>query len=322
MDVSVIIVNWNVRDFLRDCLRSVYQQTRDIAFEIIVVDNASSDGSVEMLKREFPQVKLLDNSENKGFAAASNQGMAIAKGRYFLLLNPDTVILDNAIAKTVAFADKRSEAAVTACRVLSQDGSLQRTCSMYPSLLNMFLEDVFLSKIFAKNHFFGRERMTWWQYDDVREVDVVAGSFMLVRKEAIDKVGVMDERFFMYSEDTDWCYRFKNAGWKIVFTPVSKIVHCGDKSSEQARLEMGLQLRGSNLLFMKKHKNTATYALACFLVGLFFFLRMPYWLGVAIISKKKRKEAFLRAKMCLVGIFSAWTGGKRLLMKGVENKDD
>jgi len=196
-DVSVVIVNWNTRDILRDCLRSVYENAGEIDFDVIVVDNASTDGSVEMVRREFDKVRLIANSENRGFAAANNQGMEVAAGRYMLLLNSDTIVLDGAIAKTAAFADAHPEAAVVGCRVLNRDRSLQPTCFMYPSALNLLLAATYMNKFFPQSHFFGRERMTWWKRDDVREVEVVTGCFMLVRREAIDEVGMMDDGFFM-----------------------------------------------------------------------------------------------------------------------------
>lgn len=259
MDVSIIIVNWNTRDVLRDCLESVYRQTKGISFEVIVVDNASSDGSVEMVKAEYPQVALIENKDNHGFAAANNQGMMIARGKYILLLNSDTIVLDRAIQKTITFADQNPEAAVVGCRVLNSDMSLQPTCFMFPSVLNMVLSASFLYKIFPRNRFFGRELMTWWDKSTPRQVDVIAGCFMLVRKEAIDQVGMMDEDFFMYAEETDWCHRFKRAGWKNLFTSEAEIIHFGGASSGKLKTEMALQLRASMLLFMKKHNNWFVY---------------------------------------------------------------
>jgi len=148
MDVSVIIVSWNTRDILQDCLESVYAQTRGVSFEVIVVDNASSDGSVEMVRSQLQQVTLVANRDNRGFAAANNQGMQIARGRYILLLNSDTVVLDGAIQKVVAFADQHPEAAVVGCRVLNRDGTLQQSCFKYPSLLNLLLfQNMFLIRI-------------------------------------------------------------------------------------------------------------------------------------------------------------------------------
>jgi len=314
-DVSVIIVNWNTRDILRDCLWSVYKQTKEIDFKVIVVDNASSDGSAEMVKREFPQVRLIENTENRGFAAANNQGMTIAKGRYVLLLNPDTIVLDRAIEKTIAFADGQPEVAVVGCRVLNPDRTLQPTCFMYPSVLNMLLLTTYLSKLFPKSRFFGREQMTWWNRTNVREVDVVTGCFMLVRQEAIKQVGILDERFFMYGEETDWCYRFKEAGWRILFTQGAEIIHIGKASSNQMKPQMVWQLKASILLFFKKHRGRFSYKLACLLVSLFFLLRFPYWLIIAVLSKRMKYSYLQTAKTYATGAIRALLGWQRLCFK-------
>jgi len=302
LDVSVIIVNWNTRDILRDCLISVYSQTKDISFEVIVVDNASMDGSSLMVKAQFPDVKLIENSENRGFAAANNQGMAVARGRYVLLLNSDTVVLKNAIAKTVKYADLNPDTAVVGCRVLNPDRSLQPTCFMFPSILNMILSSTYLYKLFPRSTFFGRERMSWWDRSDAREVDVVTGCFMLVRSKAINEVGMMDESFFLYGEETDWCYRFRQSGWKVMFAPVAEIIHLGGESSKQARADMLVQLRQSRLAFMKKHYGWCTHKLACVAVIIFFLLRLPVWLCRALISSKKRREALVKLHAYSVGI--------------------
>ena len=228
--VSILIVSWNTREVLRDCLRTVYEQTKNVPFEVIVVDNASEDGSVDMVKTAFPQAVLLANTTNRGFAAANNQGIEVAQGRYVLLLNSDTLVLDGAIDKTVDFAQAHPEAAVIACRVLNSDRTWQPTCFMFPSALNILIGALYLNKLFARSRFFGRERMTWWDGRDVRAVDVVTGCFMLVRREAIEQVGVLDESYFMYGEESDWCYRFHKAGWKVALH-----AGCRDRASGRSQ---------------------------------------------------------------------------------------
>jgi GT2 family glycosyltransferase len=253
LDLSIVIVNWNTIGLLRDCLRSIYATTRGLDFEVIVVDNASHDGSVEMARAEFPQAILIANAENLGFAAANNQGLAIARGRYALLLNSDTVVLDSALQRTVAFADAHPEAGVVGCRTLNPDGSLQNTCFMFPSLLNWLLFATYLYRVFPRSRFFGREQMTWWARDDVREVEVVTGCFMLVRREAIEAVGVMDPGFFMYAEETDWCYRFRRAGWKCLFTPDAEIIHIGGASAPKLSARRARIANASFMRYMSKH---------------------------------------------------------------------
>jgi len=307
LDVSTVIVNWNTCDILRDCLASLYEETRTIDFEVIVIDNFSSDGSAAMIKQEFPQVKLIENSENKGFAAANNQGMAIAQGRYVLLLNSDTIVLDKAINKTILFADVHPEAAVVGCKVLNPDKTPQPTCFMFPSLINMFLSSTYLYKLFPKSRLFGRERMTWWDRNDVREVDVATGCFMLVRRQAIEQIGLMDEQFFVYGEETDWCYRFKQGGWKILFKPEAEIIHFGGQSSKRIPVEMTLQLRGSILLFFQKHRSSFEYIIACILVWLFFAIRIPFWLITFAVKRTDTSRNKLTAYL---------KGMHRLMLRG------
>src|SRR4030042_6939444 len=250
VDVSVIVVAWNVKEFVRNCLKSVYEQTNGITFEVIYVDNASKDGTCEMVARDFPQVIKIKNNENKGFIMANNQGIEIAKGRYILLLNSDTIVLNNAIGKTVEFADKHPEAAVVGCKVFNPNLSLQRTCFKYPSVLNMFLSATYLYKVFPRSRLFGREHMTWWDFDDVREVDVVCGCFSLVRRKAIEQVGLMDQQYFVYGDDPDWCFRFRQNDWKIMFTPDAEIIHYGGQTTKKAADKFKQPLFGRKMIYM------------------------------------------------------------------------
>ncbi len=307
-DVTIIIVSWNTREILRDCLRSVYENAGALDFETIVVDNASADGSAEMVARDFPQVQLVANGDNRGFAAANNQGMALARGRYVLLLNSDTVVLDRALEKTLAFADAHPEAAVVGCRVLNPDRTWQRTCSMFPSALNMLLSATYVYKLFPKSRFWGREFMTYWDRSDVRAVEVVSGTFMLVRREAIEKVGRMDEAFFMYAEETDWCYRFHRAGYQMLFTPAASIIHLGGASSRQIASKMRLQLSAGILYFLKKHKSRREYILGCLLTTLFFVVRAPVWWVKGCLSREERPHAWRVARTYVTGAAAALRG--------------
>ncbi len=256
LGVSVIIVNWNTRDFLRDCLRLVYEQTQAITFEVIVIDNASSDDSAAMVRREFPQAILIKNPENRGFAAANNQGMAIAQGRHVLLLNPDTIVLDRAIEKTMAFADLHPDVGIVGCQVWENETKVQRTCFAFPSLRNLIVQKTGLRRLFPRSRFFGSDNMGWWDRDTESDVDVVSGMFMFVRNQAIRQVGMMDEDYFIYAEETDWCFRFWKAGWRCVFTPVARIIHRdgGNKSTDLVRVQTYVQFQKSMLIFYRKHR--------------------------------------------------------------------
>lgn len=255
VDISIIIVNWNTARVTCDCLQSVYQQTKDIGFEVIAVDNASSDNSVEMIKDKFPQVNLIENNENRGFAAANNQGMAIAKGRYVLLLNPDTVVLDGAIQKTVTYAESHPQYAAVGCQVWENDKVIQKTCFQFHTPWNFFCGTTGLARLFPGSRWLGGDKMLWWNRESEQEVEVVSGMFLLVRREVIEQIGRMDESFFIYAEEADWCYRMSQAGWKNSFWPGAKIIHLdgGSKSSGQLNVKMEVQKVKSLLILMRKH---------------------------------------------------------------------
>lgn len=313
MDASIIIVNWNTKELLHNCLESIYDRAGEVDCEIIVVDNASSDGSVDIVKKQFPQVIFIENNENRGFATANNQGIRIARGRYILLLNSDTIVCDAGIEKTVQYADKRPEAAVIGCQVWENSETIQMTCFRFPSILALFSETFALNKIFKKNRFFGRERMLWWGRDTERQVEVVSGMFMLVRREAIDEVGLMDESYFLYCEEADWCYRFSKAGWKILFWPGAKIIHVdgGSHSSKQVALEMHVQQHKSLLIFFRKHYGLMSFLLARLLLSLSSACRCAVWTVATIFKQllgkdtaseqKERQKHWWTFKFCLFG---------------------
>lgn len=310
LDVSIIIPNYNTRDILRDCLVSLYKFPATVSFEVITVDNGSNDGSTEMVKSEFEQVILIERKVNIGYAGACNLGIKNSKGRYLLILNSDTLALDGSIDKMVYFADQNPQGAVFGCRILNTDMTLQSTCFMYPSILNMFLASTYLYKLFPKNKFFGRQAMSWWNRDDVREVDAVTGCCMLVRKEAIDDVGMMDESFFMYAEETDWCYRFKKAGWKIMFTPTADIIHLGGQSTRHIRGDMLVIEKLSVLEFIRKHHNWTYHKIACFFVILFYALRIPIWFFAVLITNSG--NARLKYTSYIKGIKQVFTAAEKL----------
>jgi GT2 family glycosyltransferase len=274
-DLSIIIVNWNGCEITKQCLESIYAQTKKISFEVIVVDNGSTDLSCEMIKNNFSQVKIIQNNENRGFAAANNQGIKEANGDFILLLNNDTIILDRALEKTLTIAKENPEAGIVGCRVLNADKSLQSSCFRFPSLLNLTLAATHLDMVFPNHRFFGRERYAKAHWNAITEVDVLTGCFMLVRREAYEQTGLLDERFFMYAEETDWCLRFKRMGWKVLYAPFGEIIHLGRASSRKNKGAMALQLKGSILLFIKKHRSRLSYSAACLIISLYFILRAP-----------------------------------------------
>lgn len=301
VDISILIVNWNTREMLADCLRSVIAGAADESCEVIVVDNASTDGSPEMVEGQFPTVRLIRNRTNRGFAAANNQGITIARGRYVLLLNSDTLVTPGAIAATIRFADQHQDVAVVSCRVTGPKGGTQRVCYTFPSLLNLALSLTKLSALFPHSRFFGRYRLTWWGYDEPRVVDAVAGCFMLVRRTAIDEVGPLSERYFMYSEDVDWCWRFAQRGWKTMFAPVASIVHFGQASSSQCASDMHLLERQSLLMFLESKSGRLTRITANAMFCLGSLLRIPA-AGLQELIGRNRAQAAARRRLSLAAL--------------------
>jgi GT2 family glycosyltransferase len=320
IDVSVVVVSWNTSRILKDCLTSLFANTSDIAFEVILVDNASSDGSVEMVRRDFPSVIVIRNGENRGFVKANNQAFEIARGRYFLLLNSDTIVLDQAIPKTLGYADGHPRGAVFGCKVLNPDRSIQRTCFMWPSPLNMFLQSTYLYKIFPKSRFFGREFLSWWDHSSEREVQTISGCFSLVRREAIESVGPMDPVYFFYGDDPDWCFRFAKAGWEIRYFPGANIIHFGGQSTEVRRRAFRLQLAGSQLIFNRLHRSDIAFVCDKLLYALFFLIRFPIWLVKAAIRRNPelRKADLETAGTCFFGAAYCLLDWKRLVMNRAE----
>lgn len=274
LDVSIIVVNWNAKDLLAKCLTCVQNTVKNASYEIIVVDNNSTDGSQDMVRRDFPAVQLIANPQNVGFARANNQAMRFSQGRYVLLLNSDAFVKEHTIDHMVDFMDAHPEAGMSACKLLYGDGRLQPSCTSFPTLLTEFFTAVGLSQAFPKSRLFGHYMMTYWNYDDTREVDSIMGAFMLVRASALDAVGLMDESYFMYSEEVDWCFRFKKANWKIYFHPDVEAVHLWGGSASQVKTKMHVQMYRSRVMFFRKNYGQLSAALLKLLLGLSCLLRI------------------------------------------------
>ena len=259
--VTVVIVNWNTCDLLRGCLTSVLAQTTQPC-EIIVVDNASSDGSPAMVGAEFPEVVLIANSDNRGFAAANNQGLRIARGRHLLLLNLDTVVLDHAIDRMLEWLAGHPDVGCVGCQVLEGPATIQLTCFADPGLVNLALVELGLMRLARWIPFTGRPWYVGWDRRSARQVDVVSGMFMLVPHRVVERVGLLDEAFFIYAEEADWCRRIRTAGWHCVFSPEAQIIHLdgGSKSTTQIRSRMHVQMQKSHLIYLRKHEGPLAHA--------------------------------------------------------------
>ncbi|MGQ9599750.1 MAG: glycosyltransferase family 2 protein [Anaerolineae bacterium] len=255
IDLTVIIVSWNVRDLLRRCLRSIRDSalTSDLQFEIVVVDNASSDGSPEMIAAEFPDVRLVANAENRGFTAANNQGLALSQGRFLLLLNPDTEVVGDALPTMVRYMEAHPEVGAVGPQLRYPDGSLQSSRRRFPTFATALVESTVIQEWWTDNRFLHRYYMADTPDDVIQPVDWIVGACLMVRREVYERVGGLDERFFMYSEELDWCRRIKSAGWTVVYLPDAVVVHHEGKSSEQAVAARHIYFHSSKVRYFSKH---------------------------------------------------------------------
>ncbi len=290
IDVSIIIVNWNTKDLLKNCLNSVYQTVNNLLFEVIVVDNASSDGSKEMIEQDFPQVIKICNKENKGFGAANNQAFAVMKGKYALLLNTDALLTPKAVNKLWTFCETNIQAAIVCGQLLNADGSKQNSIASFPNLLTLATNTSLLEYLFP-------ERFPSKRYDHVQpvQVDSAIGACMMIRKKALDETGVFDERYFFFFEETDLAYAMQQADWKTYHIPDAYIYHLQGQSignNAQSRIEF----YRSRYQFLSKWHSRAYYICAS---GIIFGRLLVNWLsgfvmtGITLGLVKKIRQKFV-----------------------------
>ncbi len=266
-DLSVIIVNYNTRDLLRECLLAL-RHCAGVSLEIIVVDNASADGSAEMVRTEFPEVVLIANAENRGFGAGCNQGLRVAQGRYALILNADARPQQHALARLVAFMDAHPEAAACGGQLRYPDGRIQPSCATDLTLWAVFCEQTMLEKLFPKTRLFGGYWRTWWDFSSTIETEQLMGACLMLRRQPDGTFPEFDEAYFLYCEDTDLCYRLRRAGGKLYYVHDAIFVHHLGASGEGQRAEMVIYYnRGKERFFRKFHG--ALPAALCFLLNQF-----------------------------------------------------
>lgn len=253
MKLSIIIVSWNVREDLLTCLHSIEENKPSHTFEVIIIDNASTDGTVEAVTKDFPEVITIVNSENRGFAAANNQGIGKSLGQYLLLLNPDTIVHSHSLDILIKFMEYNNDVGACGPKLLNNNGTTQPSARRFPT----FRGALYRYTVFRFLHIFKSEYKKWlmkdFKHDKQMDVDQVMGAALMVRRSVIDKVGGMDESFFMYYEEVDLCYRIKQAGWRIIFIPEAVIIHSGGRSTGQIPVTKRIVMLTSLLAFLRKH---------------------------------------------------------------------
>ena len=297
-DISIIIVNYNTRELLRDCLESVYLSASGLSFEILVVDNASTDQSVAMVREAFPQVRVIENTTNRGFGAANNQAMRAMTGKYALLLNSDTVVSRAAIGELMAFMEDCPEAGMACGQLLNRDGSKQNSIASFPTLLSLITNTTLLEYLFPRKYPSKR-----YYHSEAIEVDSGVGACLIVRKAAIDAVGMFDERYFFFFEETDWARQMKQAGWKIYFVPSARIFHL-QGSSIGGKFPSRVEFYRSRYQYLRKWDGPVRVAVSVTIIVV--RLLMNWILSFASCVATLGLSKALRSKVVLYSNLIGW----------------
>lgn len=285
--LSICIVTYKVRDLLKGCLDSIYQNVPR-PFEIIVVDNHSADGTVELLRQDYPEVRFVENACNEGYTLPMNTALKMARGRYLVQLNPDTLVPLGSFDNLICFMEDHPEVGICTPRVLNRDGTLQKQCRRSAGRpWDAFTYFSGLSKRYPKNPRYAGYLLTYLNDDEFNEVEAVSGSCMVIRRAVIDQIGYLDELFFAYQEDTDFCFRARQAGWKIMYVPTAWITHLGGHGGSQVEVYRSIyQWHRSYFLYYRKHLAKDYF----FLFNWFFYLLMGGKLVVNLVSVALRRE--------------------------------
>jgi GT2 family glycosyltransferase len=267
MKISVIVVSWNAKAFLLNCIQSIVRQSVQDPPEIIVVDNASADDSPRAVSNSYPGVRLICNEVNFGFAKANNIGIAASRGEYLFLINSDVVVSEGCFENCVRYMDAHPRVGLLGPRIVGSDGNVQRSCMGYPSLWNTLCRALALDSAFPNSKLFGGHLLTFWNHDETRAVEVINGCFWVVRRSAMEQVGLLDERFFIYGEDVDWCRRFNKSGWRVVFFSEAEALHYGGASSANSPIRFDIEMQRAKYQYWRKH-HSRVEAVAFLLISL------------------------------------------------------
>ncbi len=290
IDVSIGIAHRNNRDLLHNCVKSIFDSVESASIEVIVVDNASTDGSAEAVAQAFPAIRVLRNEVPRGYGASNNQAFAASSGRYFLVLNNDTLFTPRVLETLIAFSERQPGAGCIACRILNTDGTLQHSCSYRFDLWNQIYDDLVPINLLARRSRF-RSRMFHWDHNEVREVDVVLGAFMLFPREVYAQIGGFDETFEFFVEEFDICERVRRAGRRVMFTPDAVITHLGGQTFEAEPVRHYITSQQSRQRYFRKHYGAwqAYFLRATALAGV--CIRLVGWGLAGLLARQRRTDA-------------------------------
>jgi hypothetical protein len=307
LDISVIIVSWNAKHYLLDCLKNLNGSGAGKSIEVIVVDNASTDGSPEAVEKDFPGVKLVRNGTNRGFATANNIGIEQSNGRYVCLINSDIKVLGNCLERLCDYMDSHPAIGMVGPKILNPDMTSQCSCRRFPSLWNNFCAATGLNRLFQQTSFFSGEHMFFFKHDVVNRVNVLVGCFLMVRREALTQVGLLDERFFIYAEDIDWCRRFWNAGWGVVFFPGAQAFHYMGGSSSNAPTKFAIEQDRAKMQYWRKYHRIPDQFAILVIIAMHHMLRVLGRILLLLLRPSKIRETLCNIKKDATCLFSLLT---------------
>lgn len=293
-DISVVIVGWNAKHYLDQCLGSLAAAPPRRSMEVLVVDNASSDGTAELIETKFAWVKLISSPENLGFSRGNNLAIRQCQGRYIALVNPDVIVLPNCLDALAEFLDQHPKVGNVGPRVLNPDMTLQISCRHFPTIWNNFCSAAGLSTAFKNSRIFTGERMCYSPHDQTMPVDILVGCFSMIRREAFDAVGLLDENLFMYGDDLDWCRRCWDAGWEVVFYPGAQAIHYGGKTTASYPVRFAVAQQRSVLQYWSKHHGFWGLLGIRSVILLHHLLRYSFALASGLV---RRKESDVRKQV-------------------------
>jgi len=314
IEISVVIVGWNAKHYLELCLESLAEAPPRRSMEVLVIDNASTDDSVEMIEAKFPWAKLIKSEENLGFAKGNNVAIRQCKGRYIALVNPDVIVFPGCLDTLADFLDQNPKVGNVGPRVFNPDMTQQSTCRRFPTLWNNFCSVTRLERIFKASYFFAGEHMFYFPHDRMLAVDVIVGCFSMIRREAFDDVGLLDEGLFMYGDDVDWCRRARNAGWQVIFCPEARAIHDQGKTTAPFPVRFAVAQQRSVLHYWKKHH---TFLGVLGIRSLMFFRHLPRYVVAGLTSlafPRKNSESEVRKRVSAACL-------KQLVYGSVRNSD-
>ncbi|MDP4173878.1 MAG: glycosyltransferase family 2 protein [Bacteroidota bacterium] len=302
IDVSIIIVNYNGLELVSECLKSLVKYSITFSYEIIIIDNNSKTGNIEDILKNYNNTILIKNSQNLGFSVANNQGLAIARGEYILLLNNDTVFVENSIQKVLEFIKQKGEDVLVGCKLLNQDLSVQKSVSNFPSIANVLSSNLFLYKIFPNSPVLNKYYLSRKLITDPIEVDVVIGAFIFSSRKTLNKLKGFDERFFFYFEEIDLCYRLKMNGGKVYYYPSTKVIHLGGATTEKMPWFKYRNQVSSYIQFYQKHFKGINFIIVILLHYFGLIIRIPISLVAGLILQKKSyvmKSYYCARQLCV-----------------------